>query len=150
MKEGIDAVKLLEEGKVIQIKPQGYSMYPMLLPGRDSVLLSKVDQRKLRRGDVVLYRRDSGLLVLHRIWKVTREGVYLIGDNQSTIEGPLKKEQIKGILISFLWRGRMISVRNPIYLLLSRVWLFLRPMRNMIKKAAALLRKGYFFFKAKQ
>ena len=34
MKDGIDIVKLLEEGKTIQIKPQGYSMYPMLLPGR--------------------------------------------------------------------------------------------------------------------
>ncbi len=142
MKDGLDAIQLLEEGNTIQVKPQGYSMYPMFLPGRDSAVLAKADPDRLKRGDVVLYRRASGILVLHRIWKVTKEGVYLIGDNQSSIEGPLKKEQIKGILVSFLRKGRMISVRNPVYLLISRSWLCLRPLRDVIKRAGAGLWKG--------
>lgn len=134
MKAGIDAIKLMEDGQAIQIKPIGYSMYPMFLPGRDSAVLTKADHRRLKRGDVVLYRRDTGILVLHRIWKVTREGVFLIGDNQATIEGPLSIEQVRGILVSFQRKGKMISVHNPIYLLLSGGWLFLRPLRNIIKK----------------
>ena len=93
----------------------------------------------MKRGDVVLYRREAGILVLHRIWKVKREGIYLLGDNQTAIEGPLKREQIKGILISFLRKERMISSHNPVYWLLSRVWLFLRPSRTIIKKTAGFV-----------
>lgn len=142
MRDGADVAGLLEAGKVVQIKPQGFSMYPMFIPGRDAAVLAKADRSGLKRGDVVLYRRDTGILVLHRIWKVTRDGVYLIGDNQSCIEGPIRKEQVLGILVSFLHDGRMISVRNPLYWLAARGWLILRPVRDIIKRTAAALLKG--------
>ena len=56
--ERIDIEKLLEDGKIIQIKPQGYSMYPLLLPGRDEVQIEKTDITKAKRGDVLLYQND--------------------------------------------------------------------------------------------
>jgi hypothetical protein len=134
MSNGIDVVRLLEDGKTVQIKPQGYSMYPMFLPGRDSAVLSKVNQNRLRRGDVVLYRRDTQTLVMHRIWKVTKNNVFLVGDNQSSVEGPIKKSKIIGILVFFLRKNKKISVHNPIYRLISRGWLILRPFRDIIKR----------------
>lgn len=133
MSNEIDVVRLLEEGKTVQIKPKGYSMYPMFLPGRDSAVLSKVNQNRLKRGDVVLYRRDNQSLVLHRIWKITKNDVFLVGDNQSSVEGPIKKSQIIGSLVFFLRRNKKISVHNPIYQLLSMGWLILRPFRDIIK-----------------
>ena len=136
MSNGIDVVRLLEEGKTVQIKPQGYSMYPMFLPGRDSAVLSKVNQNRLRRGDVVLYRRDTQTLVIHRIWKITKNEVFLVGDNQISIEGPIKKSQIIGSLVFFLRKNKKISVHNPIYRLLSWVWLILLPYRDIIKRFA--------------
>ncbi len=147
MSHGIDVVKLLEEGKTVQIKPQGSSMYPMFVPGRDCAIIKKVNPGQLRIGDVVLYRRDSGILVLHRIWNITKEGVLLVGDNQTCIEGPLKINQMIGVLVSFLWKGRKVSIYNPIYLLLSRGWLILLPYRKHIKRAAGIAVRGYRFMK---
>ena len=35
----IDLEQLLREGNIIRIKPQGYSMYPLFIPGRDEALI---------------------------------------------------------------------------------------------------------------
>ena len=85
--ERIDIEKLLEDGKIIQIKPQGYSMYPLLLPGRDEVQIEKTDITKAKRGDVLLYRRQEGILVLHRVYRRTKDGLYMVGDNQLKSRG---------------------------------------------------------------
>ena len=70
----MDIEKLLEQGKRLRIKPRGYSMYPLIVPGRDEVFVERVSPESLRRGDVVLYRRrDENILVLHRILWITRE-----------------------------------------------------------------------------
>ena len=63
----IDLEQLLREGNIIRIKPQGYSMYPLFIPGRDEALIQQTDGTDCHRNDVVLYRRDQGILVLHRI-----------------------------------------------------------------------------------
>ena len=67
----IDIEKLLADGNIIKIKPQGYSMYPLFIPGRDEACIEHVAFSSLKRDDVVLYRRDESILVLHRIWKIT-------------------------------------------------------------------------------
>ena len=51
-----DIEQLLEAGEVIQLYPEGYSMYPMFVPGRDAAVIKKADVIKIRRADVVLYR----------------------------------------------------------------------------------------------
>ena len=137
----IDIEQLLREGNTIQIKPQGYSMYPMFVPGRDEAVIAPADADRLRRGDVVLYRRGNGLLVLHRLWKVRPEGLYMVGDNQTAVEGPLGREQVIGILEAFVQKGRKISVRNPVYRICSRIWLLIRPMRHTIAVAVHWMKK---------
>lgn len=37
----IDLEQLLREGNIIRIKPQGYSMYPLFIPGRDEALIQQ-------------------------------------------------------------------------------------------------------------
>lgn len=76
-----DIEQLLATGHPIRIKPQGYSMYPLFIPGRDEAVIEPVTPDKLHRNDVALYRRDRGILVLHRICRITKEGFYLVGDN---------------------------------------------------------------------
>ena len=53
-----DLEKLLLDGNIIRIKPQGYSMYPLFVPGRDEALIQQVPISSLRRNDVILYRRE--------------------------------------------------------------------------------------------
>lgn len=133
-KAKIDIEELLKRGQVIQIHPQGYSMYPMFVPGRDEAVIGRADTDKLRRGDVVLYRRENSILVLHRIWARKPEGFYMTGDNQMEVEGPLKPEQIRGVLLAFIKGGRRISVNNPFYVFASRLWMAARPLRKIVRK----------------
>lgn len=142
-----DIEKLLLEENYIQIRPQGYSMYPVLVPDRDEAVIAPVTvQTNLKRGDVVLYRRfkDSGekdILVLHRIWKIKEQGIYLVGDNQTEIEGPLKREQMLGVMVRLIRNGKAIEASNLMYRMLTGIWLWLRPMRPVISKFVAKIKR---------
>lgn len=136
----IDIEQLLANGKTIKIKPQGYSMYPLFVPGRDEACIERTDFSSLKRGDVILYRRDKSILVLHRIWKITGDSFYMVGDNQTEIEGPLRADQVRGKLVGFVRKGTFVNVKNPIYRFVSALWLFLRPVRPCAWKLSAFLR----------
>jgi len=134
MKEKMDVEALLEQGKTVQFTPIGTSMQPLFAPERDQAIVEPVDERKLKRGDVVLYRRKQGILVLHRIWRVKPEGYYMVGDNQREIEGPLERQQVKGIMVAMVRKGKRFTTRNVWYRMGSTVWLWLRPVRHVIQK----------------
>lgn len=161
-----DIEQLLAEGNIIQIKPRGYSMYPLFVPGRDEAIVAPVacgDEAagvsmngatmefvafsRLKRGDVVLYRRDKtddadkGILVLHRIWQRKGDRFYLVGDNQKEIEGPLRPDQIRGIMVAMIRKDRKISVKNPVYRVLTGIWLVMRPVRPAISKTVAKIKR---------
>ena len=137
----IDIEQLLASGTTIKIKPKGYSMYPLFVPGRDEACIERTDFSSLKRGDVILYRRDKSILVLHRIWKITGNSFYMVGDNQTEIEGPLRADQLRGKLTGFVRNGKFVDVKNPIYRFLSGLWLFLRPLRPCAWKLTACVRK---------
>ncbi len=137
----LDIEQLLKEGRVLQLKPQGYSMYPLFVPGRDEARIAPIGTHTLKRGDVVLYRRDHSILVLHRIVKKNASGIYLVGDNQAEIEGPLREDQMKGILIGLVRKGNYVPVSNPLYRLYASVWLALRPLRPPISRTIAKLKR---------
>lgn len=67
-----DLEALLQDGNIIRIRPQGYSMYPLFIPGRDEALIESVSADTVRKNDVVLYRRDQSILAPHRICKTLR------------------------------------------------------------------------------
>ena len=137
----IDLEQLLREGNIIRIKPQGYSMYPLFIPGRDEALIQQTDGTDCHRNDVVLYRRDQGILVLHRICRVTSDGFYMVGDNQFEVEGPLRPDQLRGRLIAFIHNGKEISVKNPVYRFLSSLWLGMLPLRPFCFRLTAFFRR---------
>lgn len=136
-----DIETLLLQGKSVQIHPKGYSMYPLFVPGRDEAVIAPAAGKRLKRGDVVLYRRTGGILVLHRIWKRKGGDLYMVGDNQKETEGPLSEGQIKGILTEVIRKGVHFSVKNPFYRLLSGLWLCLRPLRPLLSKTAAKIKR---------
>ena len=140
-KQKADVEKLLAEGKTIQIAPQGYSMYPLFVPERDQAVIAPVCVEKLKRGDVVLYRRSGGILVLHRICKRRPEGFYMVGDNQDEVEGPLEKSQLIGVLTGFVRKGKTYSTENPVYRIAAGIWLFLRPVRMPVMRVCAFFKK---------
>ena len=141
-----DIEKLLEQGETIQFKPQGYSMYPLFVPGRDQAVVAPADPERLKRGDVVLYRRDESILVLHRIWKRKGDQFYLVGDNQKEIEGPLRPDQMKGILVQVIRKRKNFSTGNMLYRILAGIWLWMRPVRPLLSHGVAAVKR---FFRRK-
>lgn len=133
--------EILDSGKTVQISPQGYSMYPVILPGRDEVILRKEDPEKLKRGDVALYRRDGGILVIHRICRKDGAGFYMVGDNQTEVEGPLRPDQIRGRMVALVRKGKVIDVRSPFYRIPCSIWLLMRPVRRPVSLAAAAVKR---------
>lgn len=136
-----DLEKLLQDGNIIEIKPQGYSMYPLFTPGRDFARIEQIPIDLFQKGDVALYRREQGILVLHRICKITNDGFYMVGDNQSEIEGPLSPEQLKGKLIVFVRKGHIYTVNHPLYRFQSKLWLWMLPIRPLCFRISKLLHK---------
>lgn len=138
----VDIERLLSEGNSIRVFPRGFSMYPLFVPGRDEAVIDPLPAgRRLRRGDVALYRREGSVLVLHRIWRAGHDGLYFVGDNQTELEGPISREQVHGVLSAVYRNGRKFTVENPIYLMYARLWLFLRPLRPKISKFIHFFRK---------
>lgn len=137
----VDIEEILREGRAIQIKPEGYSMYPLFVPGRDEAIIEPVSGRRLKRGDVALYRRKNSILVLHRIYKCDGDNFYMVGDNQKEIEGPMDRECIRGILTGVVRKGKYFPVSDPMYRILSGVWLLLRPFRPAISGTIAKLKR---------
>lgn len=133
--------QILDSGKAVQFKPQGYSMYPVIVPGRDAVVVQKEDTTKLKRGDVVLYRRDGSILVIHRIWRKDEKGFYMVGDNQTEIEGPLRPDQIKGKMVTLIRNGKEIDINSLLYRIPCSIWLFMRPIRRLVSLVAAAVKR---------
>ena len=71
--------KEIAEGRSVQFRLKGYSMFPLLRNECDEVVLTPCQENELRPMDVVLFRYQ-GKHVLHRI--IRREGskLYIQGD----------------------------------------------------------------------
>jgi len=134
--------ELLEQDKAVRVKTIGNSMTPFLISGIHEAVIERVDTDSLRRGDVVLYRRGSeGKLVLHRIWKRRGRDFYMLGDSQIEPEGPISAGQIKGIMTAIARKESCRSVRDPLYRILSGIWLRLRPLRPFLLRIGHFLKK---------
>ena len=130
---------LLQEGNAVEIHPEGTSMFPLITSHSDSVVLQSIAEFTPKTGDIILYQRDSGLLVLHRLCRIGKAGFYFTGDNQTEVEGPLQASQLLAVVTQICRKGHRFSVKHPIYKLCSRIWLILRPVRPLISRPVGRL-----------
>ncbi len=101
--------------KTFKIPITGTSMNPLLYQGRDFVFIKKASL-PLEIGDVPLYRRDSGEVVLHRIVGKDSCGYVLLGDNQFVTEHGIQDRHIIGVMDSMLIDGKMVYVSDEEYI----------------------------------
>ena len=98
--------EVLASGGEFSLKPRGISMLPYLREGRDTIILSPL-KRPPKRGDVLLYVRDTGAPVLHRVVRIERDGTLSMrGDNQYYIEKGIRLDQVVAIMERFFRHGR--------------------------------------------
>ena len=108
---------------------KGVSMLPLLREGRDLMVIAKRPEGRCKRLDAVLFKRDNGQYVLHRIVKVREQDYLLCGDNQIVREA-VREEQIIGVLNAVRRGDRTIHVTDWDYRLYVRVWTLLFPLRD--------------------
>ena len=119
-----DAIEVIEEilagGGEFRMYPKGTSMLPLIVQGRDSVVLKRNFEDAANKHDIAFYRRANGQFVLHRVMKILDDGTYVMcGDNQTVLEYGIKKEQIIGYVFR-LYKGEsersLTSLRHKLYL----------------------------------
>ncbi len=125
--------QLLEEAEFVPLIITGNSMAPFLRHGRDTVYLSKVTEPP-KKGDMILYQRDSGGYVLHRICR-ERNGMYdLVGDGQCCIEPGIRNDQILAVIKTVRRKGKLLRKGNFLWEFFEHVWLALLPLRPGIAR----------------
>lgn len=110
-----------------QLPVTGISMTPTIRGGRDFVRLRRLD-RPAKRGDILLYRRENGQFILHRVLK-GGEVLTCCGDRQLETE-TVKSEQALAVVIAICRKGRWFAVTTPLYRLYAALWMIL-PLRRL-------------------
>ena len=136
------AEEALAAGKTLHINPEGISMLPLIKAGRDSVYINSITFENANKGDIVLYRNEYNLLVLHRLVKKTPTAFYTVGDNQLISAGPYDKEKLLGKMIGMERGGRYLDSRQPSMRIYGRLWMFRR--RILLIARGILRRKNPF------
>ena len=128
MEELVQILKLqLESAGVARLVVSGSSMQPMLRHRKDAVELAPVTQT-LKIGDLILYRRENGKYVLHRILRAKGEDLVCCGDNQYRTE-KVSARQVLAIVTAFTHRGKTYLVTDKGYRRYVTLWVSLHPLR---------------------
>lgn len=116
---------LLAEGTTLRVKAEGYSMYPSIKPGSSLLIKPASDQSLLSPGEIIAWKRKSGLVV-HRLIRIVKEDnrVFYItrGDSCAYEDPPVIPDRIAGKVIQVETpSGTIISagdklIRKPFYL----------------------------------
>ena len=125
-------LSLLDETDCVPLVISGSSMTPFLVHGRDAVYLSKV-RRSLRRGDMILYRRDSGSYILHRIYRVVEDCYTLVGDAQTELEHGIRQDQVLALVCAVRRKGKLLKPGSFWWDFFHHVWIRMVPLRPGIR-----------------
>lgn len=143
-----DAIPVIEEvlagGGEFRLYPKGTSMLPLIVEGRDSVVLKRATDRSIQKHDIVFYKRDDGHFVLHRLMRFEKDGSFtLCGDHQLSFEKGIRTDQIIAYVSSFYQGEKRIdcsSARYRFYVILwccmplRRVAFFMRRMLSVFTR----------------
>ena len=127
-------------GDTAELTVTGRSMLPLLLDRVSRVKLKAITEPK--RGDMVLYRRDSGTYVLHRLIRCEPDGRYtMCGDGQTRPEPGLRRSQMIAVVESFARRDRWCSCENKLYKLWWHIHVADRRARSFITRAVGFIKR---------
>ena len=129
------------ENGVFYLTVTGTSMTPTLYSDSSFVALVSVERKPVRKYDIVLFKRDNGDIVLHRVIKILSDGQLLInGDSQVWTE-TVKAENIIAVVKSYNKNNRTVKCSGIRFFCKSAVWCLLRPFRPKIFRLSATLKR---------
>ncbi len=134
----VDIKKILDEKGIYASKTMGNSMEPMLVQGRDTVIVKK-PEFPLKKFDIPVYIRKDHY-TMHRIVKIKKSGYVICGDNRPDREYDITDRDIVGVLAGFYQGERYIECGSEEDLKYAKRACRTYPIRAV----------RHFFFKAKR
>ena len=122
MKQTGNIEQCLKELGFAVVPTKGTSMWPLLVEGKCRVKITAAEGKMLKKGDIVLYRRTDGTLVLHRIMKIEEDGFRVCGDHQWKLDEKVQEEQILAVAQGFFINGNYIDEKTWWYRLYKKFW----------------------------
>lgn len=133
-------IDIINEGKDVNLLISGSSMAPFLCHKRDTIIISKPDDH-FYKGQMVFFTRDSGQYVMHRIHHIDKKGnLFIVGDNQTDIEGPVRKDQVFGVIHKVIRKGKLLKKGDFWWDFFEKVWIRIIPLRRYCVKLYDLLK----------
>lgn len=113
-----------EESGEFELVVTGTSMQPFLVDRRDRVLLAKCQVSNVKKGDILLYTRSDGSLVLHRVYRVCRDSTFeIVGDNQWQLEKGVPQGCVVARVTKCVRNGKVIVCGKSFLDRLMKLWL---------------------------
>lgn len=113
MSGALNICQALEKYKKIVQPINGISMLPMLDEEKDAVELVAINGH-LEKYDLVLFQRENGQLVLHRIIAVKKNYCLICGDNSIAVE-KVPMDRILALASGFYKDGKYVSCQDEAY-----------------------------------
>lgn len=119
----------MDSGGEARLVVTGDSMYPTLRHRKDVVYLTPLS-RQLKKKDLILYKRENGKYILHRIVSRPKNGCFICcGDNQWEKE-PVCTQQVVALVERFVRNGKIYTINHFGYRLWLALWVGLFPLRR--------------------
>ena len=132
-------LKLLEETDAVPLVITGGSMTPFLVHGRDTVYLSKLATPP-KRGDMILYQRDNGRFILHRVYRVGTTYT-MVGDAQTLLETGIRPDQMLARVDTVRRKGKLLRKGNFCWDFFEKVWIRMLAIRPIACSAYSHLKQ---------
>lgn len=131
---------ILKTAERVRFTVKGNSMYPLLRSDRDEVEVIKCNS--IGKYDIVLYKRNNGDYILHRVLKENDNALSIAGDFEQELESPVYKDQVIAKVVNIIRDGKkVISCNNGIYKTYCVLWAAVFKNRRRILKILKKLRK---------
>ena len=133
--------RLLQEHEDVELPlvVSGNSMSPFLVGGRDKVFLAR-PKAPARRGQILLYRRESGQYVLHRVYRTEQDTMTMVGDAQQELEPGIHADQVIAVVTRVERKGKPMGPGSFWWEFFDKVWIRLVPLRHVLHRAYSRFR----------
>lgn len=129
------AISFINEGKQVQIPAKGNSMLPFIREGKDTIILEKLNENSIKKGNIVLALQNNGRYVVHRIEKAKGNNVTLRGDGNPYARENCTKQDIIAEVTTVNRGKKIIRKNNAFWQLNKHLWPASPLYRRILLKA---------------
>lgn len=114
----------------VELPAKGRSMWPFVVEGRDKIVLRR--PATVRMGDIVLAHMEQSRYVLHRVYRLEKDAITLMGDGNCYVQEHCRLSDICGVATEIVRKRQRVDCRSRREQRLWRLWKQLLPVRKWL------------------